>query len=85
MREQIKMTRMHAILCETMQVEHESFKIEEEGGLEDFFSTMQNAAEVRQEMQQLVHHYKHAVPFLQPGRIVNLKSHISGRILSSQP
>lgn len=62
-----------------MQAELDAFGIENEAELKDYLLTMHNAAEVRQELQQLVNHYKHAVPFLQPGRIVKLKSHIASR------
>ena len=71
-----------------MQAEHAAFAIEDEELLEDYLQTMQNAAEVRKELQEKVHHYKQAVPFLQPGRIVKLKSHIPGepvRDASAQP
>ena len=61
-----------------VQAEHDAFEVDEEDKLDNLLETMQNAAKVREELQQLVHHYKHAVPFLQPGRIVKLKSHISG-------
>ena len=63
-----------------MQAEHDAFEIEDEEQLEDYLDAMQNAADVRRELQQLVHHYKRAVPFLQPGRILQLKSHIPGTI-----
>lgn len=62
-----------------MQAEHAAFAIKDEELVEDYLQTMQSAAAVRKELQQQVHHYKHAVPFLQPGRIVKLKSHIPGR------
>lgn len=50
--------------------------------MRDYLETMQNAALVRNELQSLVHAYKRAVPFLQPGRLVQLNSKIEGKILT---
>jgi len=73
------------ISCDSfLQAEHDACVIEDEEALADFLETMQNAAKVRLEVQEQTHHYKHAVPFLQPGRIVQLKSHIAGAYPSAQ-
>lgn len=52
--------------------------IAEEEEVRDHLDTMQHAAQVRQELQALVQDYRRSVPFLQPGRIVKLLSHIDG-------
>lgn len=52
--------------------------IDDEEALTEYLDTMRHAADVRQELRALIQDYRKAVPFLQPGRIVRLMSHIDG-------
>ena len=61
-----------------LQEKYDAWNIQHESELREYLGTMQNAADVRTELQALVNSYKRAVPFLQPGRLVQLKSKIDG-------
>lgn len=61
-----------------MKAKYNAWEIQHESELRDYFGMMQNAAAVRTELQMLVNSYKRAVPFLQPGRLVQLRSKIEG-------
>lgn len=60
------------------QAKHDAITVEDEAHVSDYLETLCNAAEVRREMQAAVQDYKNAVPFLQPGRLVRVLSHVPG-------
>ena len=46
--------------------------------MQGYLDLMQSAADVSCDLQRLVQDYRRAVPFLQPGRLVQLLTHIPG-------
>ena len=62
----------------SLQGQHDAIAVEEEDRVQDYLDLMQSAADVGCDLQRLVQDYRRAVPFLQPGRLVQLLSHIPG-------
>lgn len=54
------------------QAERDAIEIEDEGRVEEYLALTQQLARLRREMRRVVCAPKHALPFLQPGRLVRV-------------
>ncbi len=80
----VLLTAAMTLLCVSLKAERDGVHVMQEEQLGSFLELQQQLAAAKAAMRTVVNQPRHILPFLQPGRLVNVAARASGMYIPSQ-